>query len=100
MKASYATLIAERVRYYRNFLRLPQTFVAEILEVDRTTYSRMEAGKPELSASDLKILANLFHTSIEDFFNPLKIDTTDLKALTDSAQYRLDKDKDFRIPDS
>src|SRR5579872_1005871 len=96
MKTSYAALIADRAKYYRNFLRLPQTFVADVLEVDRTSYSRMESGKPELSASDLKVLANLFHVSIEDFFEPLRVETADFK---DSVQYRLDKDKDFRLPD-
>jgi Zn-dependent peptidase ImmA (M78 family)/transcriptional regulator with XRE-family HTH domain len=96
MKENITNPIAERVKFYRNFLRLPQSFVSDTLQIDRSTYSRMEMGKIELSASALRVLANLFRVSVETFFEPLRIDLLEFKPLTDTAQFRFTDD--FRAP--
>ncbi|HTA77043.1 MAG TPA: helix-turn-helix transcriptional regulator, partial [bacterium] len=96
MSQEITNSIAERVKYYRNYLRLPQSFVAEALKIDTSTYSRIEMGKSALSASNLKTLANLFSVSVEEFFEPLLLDHSGNQPIIDAALFR--NDKDFRSP--
>ncbi len=71
MKKDSADAIAAKIKGYRQLLRLSQSFVGEkVLGVDRTTYTRMENGKIEFSADDLKDLSNLFRVSAGDFLIP------------------------------
>ena len=62
--------IALKIKAYRQLLRLSQAFVGGVLGVDRTTYTRMENGKIEISAEDLRNLSNLFRVSPGDFLTP------------------------------
>jgi len=92
------TNIGERIRYYRNLLRLSQAFVADQLGIGRPSYTKMERNAAEFSASQLRTLANLFRVQVDDFFEPLKIDSS-RKASLQGAQFRLTS-ADFRINDA
>lgn len=88
--------IADRIKYYRNMLRLSQEFVAKRIGVSRPAYTKMENGSPEFSANHLGILANLFKVRVEDFFKPLSVDYMNTAPLR-QAQFRIPQDA-FRIP--
>jgi transcriptional regulator with XRE-family HTH domain len=60
--------IADKVKAYRQLLRLSQAYVGQtVLGLDRTTYTRMENGRIEFSADDLRRLSNVFRVTAGDF---------------------------------
>src|SRR5687767_4780276 len=82
--------VSDRIRHFRHLLRLSQAFVAERLGMERTTFTKMERGTWEFSAGHLRALGNLFRLPVEEFFKPLRMDESSLRALTSAAKYRLD----------
>lgn len=42
--------------------------IAELLNIDVTTYSKKEAGERKISLKEAKVLADYYNTSIEDLF--------------------------------
>lgn len=87
--------ISDQIKYYRNMLRLSQDFMAKRIGVSRSAYTKMENGSPDFSAGHLRILANLFKVSVEDFFKPLSVKYQNTAPLQ-HAQFRIPKDE-FRI---
>jgi DNA-binding XRE family transcriptional regulator len=57
--------LARRLRESREYLGLSQEVVAERLGVPRASVSAMEAGKRKVSSMELRDLARLYRTSIE-----------------------------------
>ena len=57
--------LARRLRESREYLGLSQEAVAERLGVPRASVSAMEAGKRKVSSMELRDLARLYRTSIE-----------------------------------
>lgn len=57
--------LARRLRQSREYLGLSQEAVAERLGVPRASVSAMEAGKRKVSSMELRDLARLYRTSIE-----------------------------------
>jgi len=90
--------IADRIRYYRSLLRLSQDFVSKRLSVSRPSYTKMENGSSEFSASQLGVLANLFNVQVETFFQPLSTEYLNSMPLH-NAKFRLTKE-DFRVEDA
>jgi len=88
--------IADRIKYYRNMLRLSQDFVAKLIGVSRPTYTKMENGDPDFTVNHLRILGNLFKVRVEDFFKPLTVAYQNASPLQ-HAQFRIPQ-TDFRIP--
>ena len=83
--------ISDRIKYYRNLLRLSQDFVAKRINVSRPAYTKMENGSPEFAANHLRILANLFKVKIEDFFKPLSVEFLNTAPMQ-QAQFRIPND--------
>src|SRR5262245_51588560 len=99
MELPAGKLVADRIRYFRNLLRLSQAFVAERLGMERTTYTKMERGTWEFSAGHLRALGNLLRVPVEEFFRPLRVDESKLRDVSGAARYRLNPG-DFREWDS
>src|SRR5438552_2952908 len=57
--------LARRLRESREYVGLSQEAVAERLGVPRASVSAMEAGKRKVSSMELRDLARLYRTSIE-----------------------------------
>jgi len=57
--------LARRLRESREYLGLSQEAVAERLGVPRASVSAMEAGKRKVSSMELRDLARLYRTSVE-----------------------------------
>lgn len=57
--------LARRLRESREYIGLSQEAVAERLAVPRASVSAMEAGKRKVSSMELRDLARLYRTSIE-----------------------------------
>ena len=58
-------MLGERLRYLRQKNGLTQRKVAEILNIDRSTYTYYETGKTSPDASSLKRLARMFDVSVD-----------------------------------
>lgn len=63
--SDFQTSIATNIRAARERLRITQEHVAEALRIPRSAVSEMEAGKRDISASELFALAQLFGESME-----------------------------------
>lgn len=59
----------ERIKKYRNQLHLSQEYVANYLEINRTTYTQMENGNRKITAEDLSKLSTLFGVSADTLLN-------------------------------
>src|SRR5260370_38310738 len=57
--------LAQRLRNSREYLGLSQEAVAEHLGLPRASVSAMEAGKRKVSSMELRDLARLYRTSVE-----------------------------------
>ncbi len=88
--------LSTQVKYFRNLLRLPQTYVADRLQISRPTYTKMEHGKADFSAAHLVSLANLFRIDIGDFFKPSRADYLETLPVKTSGQFRL-SEEEFRM---
>lgn len=58
-------MLGERLRYLRQKNGFTQRKVAEILNIDRSTYTYYETGKTSPDASSLKRLARIFDVSVD-----------------------------------
>lgn len=50
--------------------KLTQAKMAEILEMDYTTYHKKETGKSKFNSDEMFFISNLFKLPIEDIFLP------------------------------
>jgi len=57
--------LAHRIRTEREYLKLNQTQVAEVLGIPRAAVSALETGRRRVSGLELKKLAQLFGTSVD-----------------------------------
>jgi transcriptional regulator with XRE-family HTH domain len=64
-QADGAQALARRLRESREYLGLSQETVADQLGVPRASVSAMEAGKRKVSSMELRDLARLYRTSVE-----------------------------------
>ncbi len=64
----------KKLRMLREKQELTQGQVAKALGLERSTYTYYETGKTQPNLSSLKILAALYHVSVDDLLN----DSTDL----------------------
>ncbi len=58
----------ERIRELRKSLELTQAFVAEYLEMNRSSYNKLENGVRELKAEELEKLSKVFGVSTDYIF--------------------------------
>lgn len=61
----------ERLRYLREITEIPQREVAELLHVDRSTYTYYETGKTEPRISSIIALARLYEITLDDLLTGL-----------------------------
>ena len=86
----------EFLRRVRDVLGLTQQNVADVLGLDRSTYSYYETGKTEPNIRGLKTLARLYNLTIDDLvycrYRPIdqsiKMHEPEERPLTDLAQLR------------
>lgn len=84
------------LRRVRDVLGLTQQNVADVLGLDRSTYSYYETGKTEPNIRGLKTLANLYNLTIDDLVNcryrpinqTIQFCEPEDRPLTDLAQLR------------
>lgn len=62
----------ERIRTYRNQLRLSQDYVAKYLGINRAAFTQIELGKRKVSADELSSLSCLFGVSADILLNGQK----------------------------
>lgn len=65
--------INERIKNFRNQLHLSQEYVANFLEINRSTYTQMENGKRKITAEDISRLSELFGVTADALLNENKI---------------------------
>ncbi len=63
--------LARRLRESREYLGLSQEVVADRLGVPRASVSAMEAGKRKVSSMELRDLARLYRTSVEQLLGEI-----------------------------
>ena len=89
-----------KLKYYRENCELSQQQVANVLNVDRSTYTYYETGKTTPSASTLLKLAKIFNVPGSDFLesinqeldlNSLVADSVDNKKSSDTGSYEADE---------
>lgn len=61
--------IGNNIQTIRKQLGLLQKEVALELQLDKSSYSKVEKGMREVKVSELKTLSNLFNMSIDDIIN-------------------------------
>lgn len=61
--------IVKAIKWHRENLALTSTQVALSLSINKTTYSKIENSKRIVSASELKIIANLFNMTMDDLIS-------------------------------
>lgn len=59
--------------YYRNLNKLSQHQVADVLGVNRTTYSAWESGKNCPDTWNVKLLADYYKIKMEDMLDVSKV---------------------------
>ncbi len=69
MNTAVTEQLASRVRELREEANLTQEEVAKKLNMSRATYNAVEAGKSELSTSDLANIAGLYNVTIPELFD-------------------------------
>ena len=57
--------LGERLKYLRETLELKQSDIAQILHVDRSTYSYYETGKTEPSLASMVLLSRFYKISLD-----------------------------------
>ncbi|QNR83710.1 helix-turn-helix transcriptional regulator [Pedobacter riviphilus] len=68
----------ENIRKYRDEKCYSQEYVARQLDIQQSTYQRIETGKVKISTNRLSQLARIFNKPIEAFFGTgIKISTDD-----------------------
>ena len=89
-----------KLKYYRENCELSQQQVANVLNVDRSTYTYYETGKTTPSASTLLKLAKIFNVPCSVFLesinqelelNSLVADSVDNKKSSDTGSYEADE---------
>ena len=70
--------LAENMRYHRQRLNLRQSWMADYLSVDRTTYSHYEAGRSTPSYRSLVMLGRLFGISTDCLLADMPVDENDV----------------------
>ncbi len=94
------------LRRVRDVVGLTQQNVADVLGLDRSTYSYYETGKTEPNIRGLKTLAKLYNLTIDDLvycrYRPIgptiKAQEPEERPLTDLAQLRnLDRDEQLLV---
>lgn len=80
----------ENLRKYRDEHCLSQEYIANLLEVNQSTYQRMESGKIKLSTNHIEKLVNIFNR-ISVPFNRLNKDSTNKVELMKKAIIQLEK---------
>ena len=89
-----------KLKYYRENCELSQQQVANVLNVDRSTYTYYETGKTTPSASTLLKLAKIFNVPCSIFLesinqelelNSLVADSVDNKKSSDTGSYEADE---------
>lgn len=85
-------MLGERLRFLRRQNGFTQRKIAEILNIDRSTYTYYEIGKTTPDINTIKRLASIFKVSIDYLLeynpnNPVLNDSTDLYQ-TDSYKVR------------
>ncbi len=63
-------LFAEKLKFVRECYDVSQHEVADILHIDRSTYSYYEIGKTQPNLSVLYTISQLFAVSLDDLINP------------------------------
>ena len=63
-------LFAEKLKFVRECYDMSQQEVADILHIDRSTYSYYEIGKTQPNLSVLYTISQLFALSLDDMINP------------------------------
>ncbi|MDR2832413.1 MAG: helix-turn-helix domain-containing protein [Streptococcaceae bacterium] len=61
--------IGEKLRKLRNKTKYSQQDVADILEIDRVTYTNWENGTSDIKSQYIPKLAEIFNVKIEDLFD-------------------------------
>ncbi len=86
--------LARRLRESREYLGLSQEAVAEHLGVPRASVSAMEVGKRKVSSMELRDLARLYRTSVEQLLGEEPEQDPVVGALYRTARNLTDKDRE------
>lgn len=81
----------------RNEHNLTQEQIAEMLNISKSTYCRIEKGQQDISVEALKKLLKIYNITFEDFYNiqlPIVKTITYPKKLLINLQNAIDKNKE------
>lgn len=87
-------VLARRLRESREYLGLSQEAVAEQLGVPRASVSAMEAGKRKVSSMELRDLARLYRTSVEQLLGEEREEDPVVSALYRTARNLTQEDRE------
>lgn len=82
--------LPSQIKYFRTILRLSQSWVADQLGINRTTYNQFERGKGSITYEHLLTLSSIFRTTLDSLVEQDKRGTTLNKVLTAEVPFRLD----------
>ncbi|MGE0628153.1 MAG: helix-turn-helix domain-containing protein [Hyphomicrobiaceae bacterium] len=71
-KAIYDLATGFTLRNLHDESRLPREKVADVLEIDELTVTRIEIGEDRMSAGDLVLLLDLFDVTWDEFLAKVK----------------------------
>lgn len=84
-------ILAERIISLRKKSSLSQQQVADAIGVSRATYSDMERTKRDITASEVKMLADLFEISLDMLFVGSQESQHSQPVITDEVEFQADK---------
>jgi transcriptional regulator with XRE-family HTH domain len=67
MKTTYRIWIGNRLKYFREKLKISQSQLAEKIGMQKRSYGKYEEGEAEPSIYTLKKLCEIFSTSLDEF---------------------------------
>ncbi len=82
-------LLANKLKFAREWYKMSQQDIADILQIDRSTYSYYELGKTQPTLNNLYKLSCIFGISTDNFLNP-NIDISS-NLFTNSLEFYLSK---------
>lgn len=88
------TRLAERLREVREYLGLPQQFVADHTRISRVAISEIENGKRRVEALELEAFAALYKHPVSYFLEGALEQPEAIRALAREAQGLTDKDRE------
>ncbi|MGG5460014.1 helix-turn-helix domain-containing protein [Clostridium sp. B9] len=94
------SLLNERLKSLRKELKLSQEYVANLLEINRTSITAIESGTRKVSAEELKKFSELYGVSTDELLYEKELGTdTKMFARTFSELSEIDKKEIMNLID-